>query len=285
MSLSALVDLHLHTTASDGQLSPTRLVDMLAARGLRVAAITDHDTTAGMEEALQAAHRYPALTIIPGVELSTDVPGGEIHLLGYLSNYNDPHLQDALRRFREGREVRGRRIVEKLAELGMPIEWERVRELAGDGAVGRPHVARAMVEKGYVSQIPEAFTKYIGRDGPAYVERLKLTPEEAVRLVVETGGLPVLAHPAEVAELDTVLVSLKAAGLVGMEVYYAQYPAPKRSRLAEAARRHDLLPCGGSDYHAFGTPEEAAPGDLGPPLELAEELMRRVGMRLPTRGQ
>ena len=268
----AVVDLHLHTTASDGRLTPTQLIELVASRGLQAIAITDHDSTEGLAEALTAAKAYPQLTVIPGIELSTDVPGNEIHILAYFIQYNDRTVQEKLATFREGRLDRGRRMVAKLRELGVDIEWERVLEIAGDGSVGRPHVALAMVEKGYISRTEEAFDKYIGRNGPAYAERVKLTPQDAIKLIRSWGGAAVLAHPAQLPDLDNCVEGLKADGLAGMEVYYAQYSDDRIQELADVALRHGLLPCGGTDYHALGTASEVPPGTLGPPLEVVERL-------------
>ncbi len=278
--MSALVDLHLHTTASDGRLTPTQLVHLLVQRGLQVVSITDHDSTEGLAQAFEAARQFPQLTLVPGVELSTDVPGNEIHLLGYYVDPENASFQDYLSTFRASRVDRAQRMVEKLRVLGVSVEWERVKELAGDGAIGRPHIAQAMVEKGYITYPQEAFERYLGRNGLAYVERPKLVPEDAVRLIKEVaGGLPVLAHPAEIQGLDQMLRRLKGAGLVGMEVHYARYSSEQREYLAQLATHHQLLPCGGSDYHAFGTPNEPQPGDLGPPLEVAEQRLRMVERR------
>ena len=273
MKKMAEVDLHLHTTISDGRLTPPQLVELLVQRGLRVVAITDHDITDGLEPAWEAAAAHPQLTIIPGIELSTDIPGNEVHILGYYIDYRDQEFQGCLREFRQSREDRAEQMVARLTELGMPLEWERVQQIAGEGAIGRPHIAHALLEKGYISKLQEAFDQYLGRNGPAYVERGKQRPEEAVRLVLQAKGIPVLAHPAQLEGLDEVLLMLKAAGLVGMEVHYAEYDAEVIKGLAAAAERHGLLPCGGSDYHANGTPGESLPGDLGPPMEVAERLM------------
>ena len=268
----AQVDFHLHTTVSDGRLTPAQLVSLLAQRGLRVVAITDHDITDGLEPAWQAARAYPQLTILPGVELSTDIPGNEIHVLGLGIDYQDAGFQAKLEEFRDSRVGRARDMVERLSELGMPLDWDRVREIAGEGAIGRPHIAQAMVEKGYIALQKEAFDKYIGRNGPAYVEREKQPPEDAVRLVTQVGGVPVLAHPAQIEGLDQVLESLIAAGLKGMEVHYAEYDSATIARLAGFAKRHGLLRCGGSDYHAFGAPGEHLPGEMGPPMEVADRI-------------
>ena len=272
------VDLHLHTTCSDGRLTPTQLVDLVGKRGLQVVAITDHDSTEGLTEVMEASKRFPQPSIIPGIELSTDIPGNEIHVLGYFIRYSDEKFQRTLKEFRDGRVDREREMVDKLADLGLPVEWERVLELA-NGAVGRPHIAQAMVEKGYITYPQEAFIKHLGRNGLAYAERAKLTPSEAVGLIIGVGGLPVLAHPREVDDVESLLPELKAAGLVGMEVYYGTYTPSEVKTLAALAAREGLVPCGGSDYHALGTPGEVEPGSVGPPMETVERLYALVGDR------
>ncbi|MDE2861445.1 MAG: PHP domain-containing protein [Chloroflexota bacterium] len=268
-------DLHLHTTHSDGRLTPTQLVELVAAKGLRAAAITDHDSTEGIPEALEAASRFPQLTIIPGVELSTDIPGNEIHMLGYFIRYEDEAFQQTLRSFRDGRVDRAREMVDKLAALGLPLDWERVCELA-EGAVGRPHIAQAMVEKGYITYPQEAFTHYIGRNGPAYAERDKMTPAEAVQYILGVGGVPVLAHPHVVDNVELLLPELAEAGLAGIEVYYKEYTPKDVETFGAMADRYALIPCGGSDYHAFGTPGEEEPGVSGPPLVIVDRLRERA---------
>lgn len=273
------VDLHLHTTASDGVLTPSKLVAEVARRGLSVIAITDHDSTEGIAEALEAARAYPVLTVIPGVELSTDVPKGEVHVLGYFVDYGDKDFQARLDTMRSSRMDRARRMVSKLRDLGMPIRWDRVLELSNGGAVGRPHVAEALLEAGHVSSFQEAFVKYIGRDGPAYAEREKLTPVEAVSLLVKVGGLPVLAHPGEMEGLYSYLSELTAAGLVGIEVYYNGYGPEVTERLLKAARRYGLLVTGGSDYHGHGGKGEAELGSLSIPWESAQKLIERAENR------
>ena len=271
--MSAAVDLHLHTTASDGRLRPTELVDLVAGQGLKVVSVSDHDTTSGLDEACQAAAKYPGMRIIPGIELSTDIPGDEIHMLGYFFDREDAEFQSVLTRFRRGRLERGRMMVEKLAEYGLHVEWERVQEIAGEGgAVGRPHVALALVEKGYFREPKDAFAEYLGRNGLAYAEREKMTPEEGVRLLARVGGVAVLAHPAQLPDLDQKCAELEAAGLVGMEVHYQMYTPDTVARLLDVAKRHGLIPCGGSDYHGLGNTGEQLPGLLGPPMETVERL-------------
>jgi predicted metal-dependent phosphoesterase TrpH len=266
------VDLHLHTTESDGRLTPTELIEMVVQRGLKVVAVTDHDTTDGLEVAWKSAAAYPELSVIPGIELSTDIPGNEIHILGYHIDYMNQNFQNILVGFRESRLTRAKEMVGRLEELGISVEWERVKEIAGQGAIGRPHIALAMVESGYISQPQEAFEKYLGRNGMAYAERPKQTPAEAVKLILQAGGVPVLAHPAQIEGLDQVIADLKDAGLKGIEVHYAEYDGSTINTLAKLAANYDLLPCGGSDYHAFGTPGEHLPGEMGPPMWVAEEL-------------
>lgn len=275
------VDLHLHTTASDGTLTPTQLVHLCAERGLRVICISDHDTTNGLPEALQAAAAYPDLAIIPGIELSTDIPGSEIHILGYFVDHYDEHLQSILNDFRDGRRSRGRQMVENLNAMGVAVSWERVQEIAGDASIGRPHIAQALVEGGYVQYPKDAFDQYIGRNGPAYADRVKLTPADAVRLLLDRGALPVMAHPTysasksdrgAVDSLPGILADLTAAGLVGMEVYYGDYTPEQVKWLRGLADDFGLIPCGGSDYHASGNPGEPQPGSVGPPMSSVDAL-------------
>ena len=285
------VDLHLHTTASDGRLTPTELVELTAAKGLRTISVSDHDTTAGLEEAQRAVDRIPGMRLIPGIELSCDVPGGEVHMLGYFMDVADAGFQETLGGFREGRLARGEGMVRKLAEFGLHIEWERVLEIAGDASVGRPHIAQALVEKGYFPEPSEAFREYLGRNGKAYVERSKLTPPDAVKLLNDVGGVAVFAHPwferrgnepePEQSLIETV-EELKAAGLHGMEVHYAMYDAATVDWLADVARAYDLIPCGGSDYHHSGNAREPLPGVNGPSLETVERL-EEAARRLASR--
>lgn len=260
--MGSKADLHTHSTASDGVLSPSQLVDLAADRGVQLLVLTDHDSLEGFAEAQAAAARRDGLVLIPGVELSTDIPGSEVHVLGYFLDPEDQNLQNFLARFRASRLDRGRRMVEKLQALGMAITWDRVQEIAGTAAVGRPHIAQALLEKGYVSSIQEAFEKWIGRTGPAYVEREKMTPVEAVRFILRVGGLPVLAHPGYTENVETILPELKAAGLVGMEVYYRDYDAEKIAYLEALAEQYGLVPTGGSDFHGLDNPGERLPGDI-----------------------
>jgi predicted metal-dependent phosphoesterase TrpH len=270
--MSAIVDLHLHTLASDGRLTPTELVRLAAGQGLKTIAVSDHDTTDGLEEAFEASKEFPGLRVIPGIELSADVPGDEVHVLGYFIDPGNQELQAELVRFREGRVDRARTMVEKLAQSGILVEWERVQHFAGDGAVGRPHIAMALVEAGYCKEPKDAFPEYLGRNGLAYVERAKLTPAEAVGIIRRAGGAAVLAHPAYMNDMEAGIANLSGIGLAGMEVHYAKYRDDTIRQLARLARQYDLIPCGGSDYHGMGNSDEGLPGDNGPPPESVERL-------------
>jgi len=262
------IDLHCHTTASDGRHSPTELVQMAAELGLRAIAVCDHDSTEGLDEAL-AAGRAAGVEVIPSVELSCDVDQGELHMLGYFPDYADRAFQAELSRLREGRLGRAQAMVRKLNALGYPISFERVQTLAGDGAIGRPHVAQALIEARLVQNKGEAFERLIGRNGPAYVERAKLSPADACRMIRRVGGLPVFAHPfialasgrvLEPMPVEASLPALVAAGLAGLEVYYSNYTPVLIDRLLRLARQHGLLVTGGSDFHGEGSAGAALGG-------------------------
>ncbi len=278
-------DLHLHTTASDGRLSPAEIVKRAANDGVEIIAITDHDTVNGVESALNAARNYPSLKVIPGVEINTDVPHGEVHVLGFFIDHTQPWFQQRLEMLRQSRLVRARRMLEKLEGLGMPLEWQQIEKISAGGAVGRPHVALALVERGYVPNIREAFDRYIGREGPAYVEREKIKPTEAVEIVVKAGGLPALAHPASIENLEGFINELQAAGLVALEAYYNNYRAEVIQKLVTLARKRDLIPCGGSDFHGLDSHSETPIGGVSIPRKHIDQLLARSEKRSLRFGQ
>ena len=275
----AKVDLHIHSTASDGRLSPAEIIHKSVERGLTFIALADHDTVDGIAPALVAAKAFPWLRVIPCVEISTDVPSGEVHVLGYFIDYADHELQVTLGRMRNSRRERAQGIITKLGNLGIHIDWERVQEIAGSGSIGRPHIAQAMLEKGYIASLKEAFTKYISRDGPAYVEREKMTPAEAVELILQANGLPVLAHPLTINDPETMVIELKTAGLVGIEAYYSDYTAEEINKLVSLADRHNLIATGGNDYHGLDTSTETVIGGVDVPIESAEQLITLAEQR------
>lgn len=277
-------DFHTHSTASDGRLSPTALVDLAASQGVVYHALTDHDSTQGIAEARRAAAKHAGYKLIPGVEMGTDIEGAEVHMLGLFLSPDDAELQDALKKLRDGRIGRGYGIVEKLRGMGIMIEWERVQQIAGEASVGRPHIAQALVEGGHVAKVAEAFDKWIGRNGPAYVERDKMTPAEAVRFVVERGGLACMAHPAEVPGFETLLPELKQAGMTAMEVYYKDYDRNTVARLRSTAEQYGFLPLGGSDYHGIFGADEPLPGNQRVPLpDVSIERLLEMASKLPNR--
>ena len=267
------IDLHLHSTASDGRFSPAEVVRKAAGLGLTVIALTDHDTVDGIVPALETAKTFPRLKIIPGVEISTDVPTGEVHVLGYFIDYTHPELEASLSRMRDSRLGRMQGMISKLRSLGLPIEWERVQEIAGSGSMGRPHLAQAMLEKGYIATIKEAFDRYIAWGKPAYVERDKMTPEEAIALILRANGLPVLAHPLTITDPEAMVIELKTSGLVGIEAYYDSCTAEEINRVVSLAKKYGLIATGGSDYHGLDESAETMIGGANVPEKAAEQLI------------
>ena len=266
------VDLHLHSNASDGSLSPEELVAKAAGLGLKVISLTDHDTISGIVPALTAAHSFPNLTVIPGIELSTEVSQSEVHVLGYFIDYNDRELLRRLGLMRNARVERAQAMIARLAELGIGIDWSRVCQIADGGSVGRPHLAQAMLEKGYVTKLGEAFTGYLERGAPAYVERKKFSPAAAVELISQSKGLPVLAHPLYINDLEPMIIRLLESGLVGIEVYYKDYTPDEIKRLEEIAARYNLIATGGTDYHGLDAQEEVMMGGVDVPLSAVDRL-------------
>jgi 3',5'-nucleoside bisphosphate phosphatase len=262
------IDLHTHSTASDGVLAPAELARQARAAGLDVIALTDHDSTAGVAEA-QAEGAAIGLRVIAGIEANTDLPDGEAHVLGYFVEHEQPAFQRTLAVLREARARRGEHMVERLRAAGVEVAWERVRELA-QGAVGRPHVARALIERGYATSVDDAFARWLGRGRPGYVPRLKLSPAEAVRFIRSAWGVPVLAHPADIVDLETsVLPDLIAAGLLGLECYYGPYDDATVRRLLALAAARGLIATGGSDYHGPNMHPTPLGGRAVPPEALA----------------
>jgi hypothetical protein len=236
--------------------------------GLSTVAITDHDTVGGVGEALAAASGT-SLEVIPGVEISTDVRETEVHILGYFIAVTDANLHHQLQLFKDSRSVRARQIVARLSRLGLSLDFRRVQEMANGGSVGRPHIAGAMVERGYVSSIREAFDRYIGQNRPAYVPRHKIHPAQAIAIIRAAGGVPVLAHPRL---LTTRVRYLAANGLAGLEAYYTGYGQEETSSLLSLAQQHQLLATGGSDFHGEHVKPESLLGGVDMPLEVVAAL-------------
>ena len=271
------LDLHLHSTVSDGRRAPSDLVRYAHSCGVTVMALSDHDSTDGVADARRTGAEL-GVRIIPAIELSTDLPGASVHILGLFLNHEDSTFQAAVHNFRQARLERAEQMVNALESLGVPISLERVFEIAGEGSVGRPHVAQALLEAGHIQTIDEAFERFIGRDGPAYFEGFRLEPAEGIKLIHDVGGFASWAHPNELDGRDwrEFLPAVLQAGVDGLEVYYSkEYPAEVSEQMLDACAAHNLVPTVGSDYHGFGT-LMVPPGSVASPADLLERLEQRV---------
>jgi len=276
-----MLDLHTHTTASDGTLSPEELVSLARERGLEALAITDHDSTEGLAAALEAA-RHSDLLLIPGVELSVGpCAGRDVHIIGYFVDHTDAALQARLHELRDARRSRAARIVGTLRADGYEIDLDDVLRLADCGSVGRSHVARVLVERGYAASVAEAFERFIGRGRPFYHPKPATVPGEVVRALADAGAIAVLAHPG-VSGADDLIEDLVDAGLGGIEAFHAEHTEQESARYESLARSRGLLVTGGSDYHG-----PAAPGaDLGSvplPAYVLPELLAAAAQARTTR--
>jgi hypothetical protein len=272
--MAGRVDLHTHTTASDGTLDAHELVELAARHGVRVLAITDHDSTEALAAAGAAAERLGVI-LVPGIEINCEAEGAEIHVLGYFVDVQASWFQDFLRQQRAERRARVLRIAARLAELGLPVDPAEVLALAGDGAAGRPHVAQVMVRRGYVATVREAFDRYLRAGGPAWVPRDRLSPAEAVAVIRRAGGVAVMAHPG-LAQRDELIAGLVGAGLEGLEVYYPEHSPSQTEHYLELCRQWALLATGGSDFHGPGRGVHATPGTPQVPWEAWDALRRRA---------
>ena len=263
----AIGDFHLHSTASDGVHTPTWVMETAAARGVRVLSLTDHDSSEGFAEAKQAADRL-GLRLVPGIELSTDLGKADVHLLGFGVNIASQPLQDFLSWQREGRIGLTHKIVEILRANGMPIEVERVMQIAGEATVGRPHVARALVERGFVASVQEAFDLWLGNGKAADVNREKLDPADAIKLIHENGGVVFVAHAIYIGDdYPAAVKELRGWGLDGIETFYKHYDATTIAKHRRIAAELGLATSGGSDYHGLGNPDDHEIGDIPFPDE------------------
>ena len=263
------VDLHIHTRCSDGTSTPEEIPILASQAGLEAVAITDHDAVDGIERAI-AGNTCNGLEIIPGVELSTTVGDADIHILGYYIDWRDRTLLEWIALFREKRLERARKIVEKLRTLGLDLRFDTVLEVADGAAIGRPHIADALVKEELIRFYGEAFSRYIGYDGPAYFPKYAISPSEAIRLIRQAGGIPVLAHPGSVHR-DECIPAMVRDGLMGIEVFHPIHPPVVRRHYEALAIKHGILRTGGSDYHGDGRGRaqigcECVPGGLGEKL-------------------
>ena len=278
------IDLHVHSSASDGTDPPATVVRRAARANLDVLALTDHDTQAGITEASMALP--PDLTLVPGMELSCLLEGTSVHLLGYLFDPDDPALNAETELIRDDRIHRAKAMVGKLRELGAPVTWDQVTGIAGGAVVGRPHIARALAAAGVVETPADAFTKeWIGDGGRAHVGRYAPDPARAISLVRAAGGVPVLAHPRSPGYeiTDEVIVGLAAAGLAGVEVWHPDHDHAERTRLAALASRLGLVATGGSDDH--GSFNDSGLGSQTTPPEEYERLLSQAAGAHPVTGK
>lgn len=274
------IDLHLHTTHSDGSLAPAEVLALAHKAGVAALAITDHDITTGIPEALEAGARL-GIEIIPGVEISSSYGDNELHILGYFLDWQDPTLNARLGTLRASRHRRNPLIIERLRALGQDITYDEVRTLAGTESVGRPHIARVMMDKGYVKSAKEAFDRFLAQGKPAYVPRELPDPAEAMGWIRAAKGVPVLAHPLWARQngegLYKLCERLKAEGLGGIEVHYSTHNPKQTAELLDMAKRLDLLVTGGSDFHGLTKPDievGVGRGGLTVPAALLEPLKR-----------
>jgi predicted metal-dependent phosphoesterase TrpH len=275
-----LVDLHVHSTVSDGTLTPRALVELAKEKGLRAIALTDHDNINGNKEALEEGERL-GIEVIPGVELSGDFPGGTLHILGYYVTENDS-LKDNLINLQKVREERNFRIIERLNQSGVPVTYEEVAEVAGGPQIGRPHIAQVLLRKGIVRDLDEAFSRFLGKGKPAYVNKFRPTPERAIRWILEGGGVPVLAHPftlnmVELDELRVLIAGWADLGLKGIEVYTPEHTVRQEEMYKNLAERLELVITGGTDFHGLNKPGVdlgTGYGDFRVPYECVEKLKR-----------
>ena len=278
--MDKIIDLHTHSIASDGSMSPSELVRHAKGNGLAAIALTDHDTVDGVEEALEEGTKI-GIEVIPGIELSVDYQP-EMHMLGYFLNLNEyTNIRQQLGLIRQGRDDRNRKIINRLNELGINITYDEVKNVALGDVTGRPHIARVLLSKGYVKSIDEAFDKYLSKQGLAYFKRFELTPVDGIKAIRSAGGLPVIAHPVFLRksydEMDKLLKELKEYGLAGIEAIYCENSKEDTGKFLRLAIKHELLVTGGSDFHGTyknGIELGRGRGNLKVPYELLEKLRR-----------
>lgn len=242
------VDLHVHTSASDGILSPYKVVKLASELNLKIISITDHDTVGGIEESLEASVSY-GIKVIPGIEISCELDEEEVHILGYLINYKDPNFLEFLKKMQNERRQRVEKILNKLEQSGFIVSQKSVFKLSNNSSsVGRPHIAQALVNSGYAADSQQAFDKLIGKNCLGYVPRNKLSTSDAIKLIINAGGVPVLAHPSFMPGIDKVNKIIKQ-GIRGLEVFYPDHKWESINKLLDIAKKYNLIITGGSDFH------------------------------------
>lgn len=267
-------DLHLHTAYSDGAHTPREIVDKALAAGILTISITDHDNVGALEEAIEYGSTI-GVEVIPGLELSAAMGEKDVHILAYFVDYRNRNLLDYLTFFRYERLKRAERIVEKLNKINIPITFESVQEQAGVGSLGRPHIASAMMEEGFIESYREAFAKYIGVGGPAYEKKFQLNPEEAIRLVADAGGLSFLAHPGKYTS-EVELLQLIKSGIDGIEVVHPSHNEARQEHYRSVVSQYFLLESGGSDFHGGKKNDESTFGAYWVPIHVVNAMKKRL---------
>jgi predicted metal-dependent phosphoesterase TrpH len=277
--LMGYVDLHLHTTASDGVLSPSGVVRYAKAKGLQAIAITDHDTIEGCEEGLSEGERI-GFEVIPGIEISAEYSSGSMHILGFFLDIHHPLLNERLEYLQKARAERNPKMVARLNQLGIEVTYEEVLKASGGGQVGRPHFANVLLEKKVVKSFQEAFDRFLKKGAPAYVDKFRFTSKEALHFINEAGGVAVLAHPNTLgvngySELEKLIVRLADEGLKGIEVYYPEHSAVEVAQYKTLADRYSLVSTGGTDYHGIEKNEldiGVGRGEMKLPYSIVEKI-------------
>ncbi|MBM7558074.1 PHP domain-containing protein [Halanaerobacter jeridensis] len=266
------IDLHLHTTASDGSFTPEELVAEAEEKDLAVIAVTDHDTVAGVEPALEAAENRE-IKVIPGIEFTTYVDGQRVDILGYNLDYNNSDLLNIIDKLQNARQIRAQKILDKLAQFDINLNFDKLQELAGETGIGRPHIARLMVQEGYVNNMQQAFDDYLEDGGPAYVPKYKLAPQEAVELITGAEGKAVLAHPGEIEDRELVKELIQRAGLNGIEAYYSKHTKEQTQYYLDLAEENDLFVTGGSDCHGPANEDKYLIATVDVPFEVVNNIL------------
>ncbi|MBP5281085.1 MAG: PHP domain-containing protein [Lachnospiraceae bacterium] len=303
-----MIDLHVHSVYSDGTLTPSELVDYAMKKGISAFALTDHDTTDGIDEAMTRARELKAAEkadqaftqatpengeqkdahavpeIIPGIELSTDEGGKEVHIVGLFIDKDNPEFREYLKAFIETRDNRNKKMCDRFQEHGIDVTYEALLERFPDCVLTRAHFARYLTEHGYVKSNQEAFDRYLGSRCPMYVPREKITPVKAVELIKTAGGLPIFAHPIlcrmSDSRLEALVMELKEAGLVGIEAIYSTYAPAEERQIRSLAAKYDLLISGGSDFHGANKPKIDMGTGMGK-LYVPEEVLQALKERRP----
>jgi hypothetical protein len=278
-----MIDLHTHSTFSDGSMTPAELAALAARTKLTAVALTDHDSTTGVKPFLDAC-QTAGVRGVPGIEISVEFNSGTLHMLGYCIDYTSAELEEELVKIRKGREVRNHLILKKLNELGFSLTWDEVAAYAGEDVVGRPHFAQALKARGFVRGKVDAFDRYLGKNKAAYVDRYRLTAKDSLKMILDAGGVPVLAHPFTMGlgkkALRTMVTELAGMGLQGIEAYYSEHDAGQQNACLELVKDLNLVATGGSDFHGTINPDIRMGygfGNLSVPDNLVELLYARAG--------